>query len=111
MPNIRIMDFDFRAFKEWDCRGNHNDLLVLSGETWLMDTEVRYAIRKTKGLWEVSLVFIDIHNPFRFVKWAVNSCTTYTKARIFGDHYRRIAARDERGYLKADQSLLSICLN
>ena len=105
------MGFDFETFKERDCKGNYLDLHVLTGETWLMDTEVRYNIRRARGLWEVSLVFIDIHNPFRFVRWAVNSCNTYDKARIFGDYFRRIAARDERGYLKADQSLLSICLN
>ncbi|MCI5080625.1 MAG: hypothetical protein MRY78_02980 [Saprospiraceae bacterium] len=94
-----------------DSPGKLTDLQVLQAEDWLADTEVKYAIRFTKGRWEVSLVFIDITNPLRFVKWAINNCATYNKARIFGDHYRRIAARDVRGYLKSNLEDLQLCMN
>ena len=98
-------------FAKEDSLGTFHDLNVLVEEGWLMNTEVKCHIRWTKGMWEVALVFIAVDNPLQFVKWAISRCPTYEKAKVFGDHYRRIAGKDTRGYLKANFEILQICFN
>ncbi|MEN0003286.1 MAG: hypothetical protein AAF798_04050 [Bacteroidota bacterium] len=101
--------FDHRLQPEQ--AGNYADLRILEEDPWLQDTEVKYHLRHVKKQWVVSLVFISIHNPFQFIKHTITYCTTYRKACIYGDYYRRIAAKDPRGYLKTDLDQFQLCLN
>ena len=36
-------------------------------DDWLLDSEVQFRITKEDGQWEVSLLFMDIHDPKRFL--------------------------------------------
>jgi hypothetical protein len=105
------MKFDYRKTATPERVGNNSDLRVLEDEPWLKDTEVKYHIRGRRGRWEVSLIFIAVDNPLKFVKWQITICTTYPKAKLYGDYYRRLAAKDPRGYLKSDLDRLRYCNN
>lgn len=91
--------------------GNVSDLKFMIQATWLRDSEVRYIIKCHRSRWQVSLIFIDIHDPFRFLIRSLNHYETESKARTYAQIFQRSAQKDARGTLKTDENAFNICKN
>ena len=103
-PNI-----PFRNPKE--VPGKATDLKVLEEDKWLMNTEVRYNLQKQKGLWQLTMVYIAINNPFKLLCRKIDSYPSEKKAKIFAEILQRGIRKDARGTLKTNKNAFHICDN
>ena len=94
-----------------DHRGEYIDLDLFYRDEWLLDSAVIDNIVERKGNWDVYLVFAHIYNPFKMIKKKISKCISLQKAELAANMMRRLAAKDQRGTLKIDQSLFHSCNN
>ncbi|MEM1337062.1 MAG: hypothetical protein AAF717_05510 [Bacteroidota bacterium] len=80
-------------------------------DDWLLDSEVQYRITKEDGQWEVSLLFMDIHDPKRFLIRYIGVYRTEKLARITGKIMTDLAARDPRGTQRVKKNAFNFCCN
>ncbi|MFP2997263.1 hypothetical protein ABN763_15200 [Spongiivirga sp. MCCC 1A20706] len=70
---------------------------------WLLDAEVQYRIEEVKGRWEVSLVFIDTHDPKHILIKYINSYRSKRLAEISANAMKQTAEKDKRGTQKVNK--------
>ena len=87
------------------------DFIVLENDKWLMNTEVRYNLQKQKGLWQLTMVYISINNPFKLLCRKIDSYSSEKKAKIFAEILQRGIRKDARGTLKTNKNAFHICDN
>ncbi|MBL1280815.1 MAG: hypothetical protein COA33_011110 [Fluviicola sp.] len=80
-------------------------------DKWLLDAEVKYRIEKSKGRWEVSLIFIDTKDPNHFIIKRINDFKSEKLAEIAAKIMTNTAARDERGTQKVNKDDYNINSN
>jgi len=97
--------------KHKEAPGNAKDLKVLEEEKWLMNTEVRYNLQKQKGLWQLTMVYISINNPFQLICRKIDAYPSEKKAKIFAQILQRGIRKDARGTLKTNKNAFNICDN
>ena len=103
-PNI-----PFRSTKE--VAGEATDFGLLQSDRWLMDTEVRYHLQKRKGLWDLTMIYVAIDNPFKLICRKIDSYPSEKKAKIFAEILQRGIRKDARGTLKTNKNAFHICDN
>jgi hypothetical protein len=91
--------------------GEIEDLNFINKATWLKDSEVRYRITKRQSRWYISLIFIHIHDPYRFLCRSLNNYETEYKAVTYAQIFQRCTQKDARGTLKTDENAFNICKN
>jgi hypothetical protein len=76
---------------------------------WLADSAVIDRVSLQKGVWQVSLIFANKHNPIEYIIRLITSTTHASQAQQIAHYMRRQAARDSRGTitLHADSFHLS----
>lgn len=92
-------------------RGNRSDLEIINQTRWLHDTEVRYVIDLKKGRWHLSMIYIYLHNPMRFVCRYIDNYESFKKAELYAQIFQRGIRKDARGTLKIDDNAYNICFN
>lgn len=78
------------------------------GFEWLLDAEVKSQVKKVNGRWEVSLIFIDTHNPLQFLIRKIGDYRSENLANIAANYMQKTAARDARGTQKTDRDAYNI---
>ena len=91
--------------------GKKQDTEFLINDKWLMNTEVRYHLQKKKGLWELSMIYIAIENPMKFLFRKIDAYPSEKKALTFAKILQRGVRKDARGTLKSDRNAFNICAN
>lgn len=92
-------------------QGEIKDFLFLEKDGWLRDTEVRYRIVHTRSRWYLTMVFIAIENPYRFLSRAIDNYNSEKKALIYAQLFQRGIRKDARGTLKTNENAFNICHN
>ena len=87
------------------------DLIFLDEEKWLLNTEVRYRIWRRNGMWELSMIYISITDPLKFICRVIDSYNSETKANTFASIMQRGIGKDVRGTLKTNRDALNFCDN
>ena len=91
--------------------GHKRDMDFLKKDEWLMNTEVRYHLQKRKGLWVLSMVYIAVENPMKFLCRKIDAYPSEKKALTFAKILQRGIRKDARGTLKSNRNAFNICAN
>ena len=91
--------------------GNQSDLKLLREDAWLMNTEVQYNLQYQKGMWQLTMIYIAIENPLKFICRKIDSYTSEKKAVIYAKILQRGIRKDVRGTLKTNQNAFNFCNN
>ena len=94
-----------------DCRGNLADFGFYADDQWLADTAVIEQLTRSRGEWQVDLLFASIHDPLKFLKRRITSNPCPKRAAQQAHFMRRLAAKDQRGTLTVSARQLNPCLN
>lgn len=86
-----------------ESKGKSEDFIFLKEDQWLMDTEVKYKITMTKSQWHLTMIYIDIHNPLRFIQRKIDRYHSEKKAKIYAQILQRGIRKDARGILKTNK--------
>ena len=91
--------------------GNPSDFALYSDDQWLADTAVIEQLTRSRGEWQVDLLFASVHNPLKFLKRRITANPCPKRAAQQGYFMRRLAAKDQRGTLTVSASQLNLCFN
>lgn len=105
-----LMDF-MNVQSVFDQRGEYLDLNLFYSDEWLLDSAVIENVTERNGNWDIYLVFAHIVDPLKLIKRKITKCTTLKRAELTANHMRRLAAKDQRGTLKIDDSIFLSCNN
>ncbi|MEM8569056.1 MAG: hypothetical protein AAGF85_21555 [Bacteroidota bacterium] len=94
-----------------DLKGEYLDLDLFYNDAWLLDSAVIDNVVERRGNWDVYLIFAHIFNPYKVIKKKITRCTSFKKAQLSANYMRRLAAKDQRGTLKLDNSAFLSCNN
>ena len=94
-----------------DLRGEYVDLNLFHSDKWLLDSAVIDRIVKRNGNWDIYLIFAYVLDPFKMIRKKITSCTSLQKAKLSANYMRRLAAKDQRGTLRLDDSSFFNCNN
>ena len=72
---------------------------------------MRYHLQKKRGLWELSMIYIAIENPMKFLCRKIDAYSSEKKAITFAKILQRGIRKDARGTLKSNQNAFNICAN
>lgn len=92
-------------------RANSIDMEFIADGAWLKDAAVIDVINKSKGAWDLYLIFAHYKNPLQLI---VRNITTYfgeEKAKAAALYIRKGAAKDRRGTLSVSIKDLNLCNN
>lgn len=103
------LDFPYN-FTDSLC-GVSEDFLLLNEDRWLSDIEVRYSIQKRYGRWHLSIIYISIHNPFKFIIKQLDSYPTRKQAITYGEIFQQYIRKKKCETLKMNEDVLNICSN
>ncbi len=92
-------------------KGNLSDFQLFTDDQWLADTAVIEQLTRSRGEWQVDLIFASIHNPLRFLKRHITANPCPKRAAQQGYYMRRLAAKDQRGTLTVSVAQLNLCAN
>lgn len=99
----------FNSFEE--VVGESIDLQLLKEDAWLSKTEVRYFIQKRNSLWHLTMIYISVDNPMRFICRKIDSYSSEKKALTYAKIFKRGIQKDARGTLKTNEDAFYICNN
>ena len=102
---------DIPFFKLTDFPGKQEDLKLRIEDRWLMDTEVRYQLIEKKGLWYLTMIYIAVDNPFKFICRKIDTYNSEKKAKTFASILQRGIRKDARGTLKTNRNAFNFCNN
>ena len=91
--------------------GNKKDLKLLIKDQWLLNTEVKYLLHKKKGLWHLTMIYIAIENPLKFICRKIDQYHSKKKAELFALILQRNIRKDTRGTLKSNPNAFNFCNN
>ncbi|MEL6717420.1 MAG: hypothetical protein AAFP82_01755 [Bacteroidota bacterium] len=98
-------------YRPTDFPGEIEDFRLLKDDSWLMDTEVKYQLLEKNGLWHLTMIYIAIDNPFKFICRKIDIYNSEKKATTFASILQRGIRKDARGTLKTDRNAFNICDN
>lgn len=102
---------DIPFHKPMDILGDTCDFKLLIDDKWLMNTEVKYLLVEKKGLWHLTMIYVAVENPFRFICKKIDHYNSEKKAKTFASILQRSIRKDARGTLKTNQNAFNICQN
>lgn len=82
--------------------------MTKSKNDWLLDAEVQYKVTPVKGRWEVSLIFINTHDPNEVLVQVIGDYRSERLAEIYGRNMQQTAAKDPRGTQKVHKNAYDI---
>ena len=85
--------------------------MILKEDKWLMDTEVKYQLIEKRGLWYLTMIYVAVDDPLKFICRAIDVYNSEKKAKTFASILQRGIRKDARGTLKTNQYALYICDN
>ncbi len=91
--------------------GRREDLQLFVDDRWLMNTEVRYLLQKRKGLWELTMLYISVLDPLKFICRKIDTYSSEKKAKTFAQILQRGIRKDARGTLKTNRDAFNFCDN
>ena len=94
-----------------DSLGTLEDFRWLKEDRWLMDTEVKYQLLEKKGLWHLTMIYVAINNPLKFICRKIDVYNSEKKAKTFASILQRGIRKDARGTLKTNRNAFNICSN
>lgn len=94
-----------------ECKGDLSDFGLYANDQWLADTAVIEQLTRSRGEWQVELLFASIHDPLKFLKRRITSNPCPKRAAQQAHFMRRLAAKDQRGTLTVSAQQLNPCLN
>lgn len=92
-------------------RGGVEDMHLLQEDRWLMDTEVRYHLQEVKSQWHLTMLYIALNNPLKFICRKIDVYTSEKKALTFAKILQRGIRKDARGTFKTDENAIRLCNN
>lgn len=98
-------------WKAVDYLGKPIDLNLLQEDAWLINTEVRYQLLEKNGLWHLTMIYVAVDNPLKFICRKIDVYNSEKKAKIFASILQRGIRKDARGTLKTNQDAFNICTN
>ena len=87
-----------------DMKGEFTDFDLFYSDDWLLNSAVIENIIPRNGNWDIYLVFAYVGNPLKLIKKKITRCITQKNADLTANYMRRLAAKDQRGTLKIDES-------
>lgn len=91
--------------------GDREDLQLLKEDKWLMNTEVLYLLEEKKSLWHLTMVYVAVDNPLKFICRKIETYNSLKKATTFAEILQRGIRKDSRGTLKSNKDAFNICTN
>lgn len=91
--------------------GSQRDFRVLKEDKWLMNTEVKYRLQAKNSLWHLTMIYIAIDNPLKFICRKIDTYNSEKKAITFAKILQRGIRKDARGTLKTNQNAFNFCDN
>ncbi len=80
-------------------------------DKWLKDTEVKYSLVKVHGLWQLTMVYVALTNPFKRRFRLIDTYSSEKKANTYAQILQRAIRKDARGTLIANNDAFDICFN
>ncbi len=102
---------DIPFWKPVDFLGKPVDLRLLREDGWLMNTEVKYLLSKKNGLWHLTMIYVALKNPLKFICRKIDAYNSEKKAKTYASILQRGIRKDARGTLKTNQDAINICNN
>ncbi|MEO1516933.1 MAG: hypothetical protein AAFV95_18060 [Bacteroidota bacterium] len=102
---------DIPFHKATDFAGTQEDFALLKEDRWLMDTEVKYQLLERRGLWHLTMIYVAVDNPLKFICRKIDTYNSEKKAKTFASILQRGIRKDARGTLKTNQDAIHICDN
>ncbi|MEM9917438.1 MAG: hypothetical protein AAF990_05045 [Bacteroidota bacterium] len=99
------------SFSSPESLGKPADLKLLLEDRWLIDTEVRYLLEEKRSLWYLSMLYIAVDNPLKFICKKIDTYPTEKKAKTFAKILQRGIRKDARGTLKTNTDAFHFCDN
>jgi hypothetical protein len=91
--------------------GNQKDAAFISDDFWLQDTAVIENIERRNGEWNIYLVFAHHLKPLKFIKRKIVNFVCPKRAAMAAHYMRRLAAKDQRGTLVVNNTLITQSYN
>ncbi|MEM1318879.1 MAG: hypothetical protein AAGG75_01415 [Bacteroidota bacterium] len=91
--------------------GTRADMKVLVHDKWLINTEVRYDLKKRYGQWHLTMIYIAVNNPLQFICRNIDTYPSEKKAQLYAQIFLRGIRKDARGTLKTNQDAFNFCDN
>ena len=91
-----------------DMPGQAADLTFTQQDFWLQDTQVIDRVDPCRGQYQVSLLFVHIWNPLRWLLRTIRSYPSSVRANQAAHFMRRQAAKDQRGTLYVRESFIHL---
>ena len=80
-------------------------------DLWLKDTEVQYHLVKVHGLWQLTIIYVALDNPFKRRFRLIDTYASEKKANTYAQILQRAIRKDARGTLIANNDAFDICFN
>ena len=94
-----------------DFQGQQEDFRMLVEDKWLMNTEVKYDLKEKNGLWHLTMIYVAVSNPMKFICRKIDTYNSEKKANTFAKILQRGIRKDARGTLKTNPNAFNICNN
>ena len=91
--------------------GDIMDFKLLKEDKWLMNTEVKYLLQEKKSQWHLTMIYIAIENPLKFICRKIDTYNSEKKASTFANILQRSIRKDKRGTLKTNRNAFNFCDN
>ena len=102
---------DIPLHKPTDFPGHIKDMKLLREDHWLMNTEVQYSLICRRGLWHLTMIYIAVENPLKFICRKIDTYNSEKKAKTFAKILQRGIRKDARGTLKTNRDAINFCKN
>ena len=102
---------DIPEYASPELLGTDRDLRLLHEDKWLLDTEVRYLLVERRSRWHLTMIYIDIHNPLRFICRKIDTYPSAKKATTFAEILQRGIRKAARGTLNTNRDAFYFCDN
>ena len=102
-------DFSFSLTSE--IPGAPCDLQLLGNDRWLMNTEVCYWLQARKSQWHLTMIYVAVENPLKFICRKIDVYNSEKKAITFAKILQRGIRKDARGTLKTNRNAFNFCNN
>ncbi|TAF63543.1 MAG: hypothetical protein EAZ55_13190 [Cytophagales bacterium] len=91
-----------------ETKGTAQDWIFMQEGAWLKDSEVRYYIAPSKGRWCLTMLYISIHDPLRFICQEMADYESEKKAILHAELFKRTMQKDARGTQKTNQNVINL---
>ena len=91
--------------------GKKEDFYLMVNDKWLINTEVKYRLEEKNNLWHLTMIYIAVDNPLKFICRKIDTYYSEKKAITFANILQRGIRKDARGTLKTNNDAFNFCNN